>query len=57
LLNPDLSEGAFSIYFKLVMSSFTDPEFHNRLYKDPKLARDLLWLFVYGIGGKGNTAD
>lgn len=51
-VTPDLSEEAFSIYFKSVMDIFTDPHLHYRFHNDPKLLRDLLSLFMYGIGGK-----
>jgi AcrR family transcriptional regulator len=55
--NPDLSEEAFSIYFKFVMNMFLDPQLHYRLHNDPKLMHDLLSLFMYGISGKGNTGE
>jgi AcrR family transcriptional regulator len=49
---PDLSEEAFRIYFNSVIGSFTDPQLHHRFHNDPKLALDMLSLFMYGISSK-----
>jgi hypothetical protein len=51
-ISPDLSEEAFRIYFVAFMDIFTDPQLQNQFHGDPKLARNLGSLMMYGLGAR-----
>jgi AcrR family transcriptional regulator len=49
-LNPDISDEAASIYLEIFMQGIkASPEIHARFHSDPKLARDLFSLMLYGF--------
>ena len=49
-LNPDISDEAASIYLEIFMQGIkASPEIHAKFHRDPKLARDLFSLMLYGF--------
>jgi AcrR family transcriptional regulator len=51
-IRSDLSEVAFRFYFKAFGEIFTDPQFRQGYYREPKLVQDLCALMIHGMSGQ-----
>ena len=51
-IRSNISGDALSIFFKSLAGTLFDPELHPRFHREPKLARDVLLLYMYGMLGQ-----
>lgn len=51
-VNPNLSNEALIIYFRVFMDMFIQPEFQHQFFADPKLIEELGTLIMHGLSGK-----
>ena len=52
-----ISDEALTIYFRFLMNMFFDIQTHYRFHQDPKLAQDIIFLLIHGIGGEEKAAS
>ena len=50
-IRSDLSDDAFRFYFIAFGAIFTDPQFRQGYYRDPKLVQELCSLMIHGMSG------
>ena len=50
-IRTDLTDDALRLYFKAFMEIFTDQQFRQGYYREPKLLQDLCSLMMYGLSG------
>jgi len=51
-VNPDVSEAALRIYFKVYMDVFTHPDFQRQYHQHPGIVQELGSLMMHGLTGK-----
>jgi AcrR family transcriptional regulator len=51
-IQPGLSDEAFRLYFQAFMEIFTDLQFRQGYYREPKLLQDLCSLMIFGLSGE-----
>ena len=51
-VNPDVSEAALRIYFKVYMDVFTHPEFQRQYHQHPRIVQEMGSLMIHGLSGK-----
>ncbi len=51
-VNKKITDEALTIYFRFLMDIMFDSEIHYRFHETPKLAQDVIFLFMHGIGGE-----
>lgn len=50
-IDPEISDAALSIYFRMFMDLFTNPEFQNDVRNQPDLVKELGSLMMNGLNG------
>ena len=51
-VNPDVSDAALRIYFKVYMDVFTQPEFQRQYHQHPRIVQEMGSLMIHGLSGK-----